>query len=411
MKLLFLSRWLPYPANNGSKLRVYNLIKNLAKRGYEIHLISFYELGEDPELARQPLSQFCANLETVLYKPFRPTSWQSRLAFFSPKPRWAKTTFQAEMARLVEASLASQNVEALLASEIDMAGYGVVAKKYGVPALLEELELGMLYERYSLSSQLKQRLRNGLTWLKMAAYVRSLARKYAAITVASEKEQAIAGKVVRRTPLAVLPNGADLQTYTFHPYQAGKRRNRLIFNGALTFNLNYEAMSYFLNEIFPVIRHKEPDLELLITGRYENLDPLKLVQGRAARLDGVKFSGYLENIGPAVADSRACVVPLLHGGGTRLKILEAFALGTPVIATAKGAEGLAVQPGRDLLVANSPTEFAQAVLDLLADPVLAANLTVNARKLVETYYDWGHITGQLDVLLQRLGSHAQAGRG
>jgi glycosyltransferase involved in cell wall biosynthesis len=411
MKLLFLSRWLPYPANNGSKLRVYNLIKNLAKRGYEIHLISFYELGEDPELAGQPLSQYCASLETVLYKPFRPTSWQGRLAFFSPKPRWAKTTFQAEMARLVKASLASQNIEALLASQIDMAGYGGIAIKYRVPALLEELELSTFHERYGRASSPKQRLRNGLTWLKMAAYVRSLARKYAAITVVSEKEQALVSKVVRRTPLISLPNGADLQTYTFHPYQAGQRRNRLIFNGALTFNLNYEAMDYFLNEIFPLIRQKEPHLELLITGRCENLDPLKLVQGQAARLDGVNFSGYLEDIGPAVADSRACIVPLLQGGGTRLKILEAFALGTPVIATAKGAEGLAVQPGQDLLVANTPTEFAQAVLGLLTDPVLAANLAVNARKLVETYYNWDRITGQLDALLQDLRSRAQAGRG
>jgi glycosyltransferase involved in cell wall biosynthesis len=411
MKLLFLSRWLPYPANNGSKLRVYNLIKNLAKRGYEIHLITFYELGENPELARQPLSQYCASLETVLYKPFRPTSWQSRLAFFSPKPRWAKTTFQAEMARLVEANLASQNIEALLASQIDMAGYGGIAIKYRVPALLEELELSTFHERYSLASSPKQRLRNGLTWLKMAAYVRRLAGKYAAITVVSEKEQALVSKVVRRTPLISLPNGADYQTYAFHPYQAEKRHNRLIFNGALSFNLNYEAMDYFLNEIFPLIRQKEPCLELLITGRCENLDPLKLVREQAARLDGVNFSGYLEDIGPAVADSRACIVPLLQGGGTRLKILEAFALGTPVIATAKGAEGLAVQPGQDLLVANSPTEFAQAVLGLLTDPVLAANLTVNARKLVETYYNWDRITGQLDALLQDLRSRAQAGRG
>ncbi|MDB5080445.1 MAG: hypothetical protein JWP00_2369 [Chloroflexi bacterium] len=407
MNILFLSRWLPYPANNGARLRIFNLLKRLLQQGHRVHLITFYEPGDELHLARQNAGQFCTSLEAVLYKPFQPGSWQSRLAFFSPKPRWAITTYQPEMARLVEASLVYQEFETLVASEIDMACYGIVAKKYGIPALLEGLELAKLYEQFSQAASYKNRLRNGLTWLKMSAYVREIARHYQSVTVVSEKEYNLAGDLVGRDKVTVLPNGADLKGYTFRPYQVESRPKRLIFNGALTFNLNYEAMHFFLNEIFPLLRQQEPELEVLITGRCENLDRLKLVQGQAARLEGVIFTGYVEDIRPIVASSRACIVPLRQGGGTRLKILEAFALGTPVIATTKGAEGLAAQSGQHLLLADEPAEFARSVLRLINQPALAARLTASARRLTEIYYDWDQIALQLHSLLMDLrGGHA-----
>lgn len=409
MNLLFLSRWLPYPANNGSRLRIYNLLKRLLKEGHTVHLITLYEQGDDLALAYQKAADFCTGMEAVLYKPFQPNSLRSRLAFFSLKPRWAVTTYQPEMAELVEAILTIHKIDVLISSQIDMARYGKIADHHEIPALLEELELGKMYEQFSLAPTLKQRLRNSLTWLKMAAYVRQLTRHYQKVTVVSEKELALVGRLVDKNKITVLPNGADLETYAYRPYLAANRPKQIIFNGALSFNLNYEAMHFFLNNIFPLLRKQEPDLELLITGKCENLDRLKLVEGQPARLEGVRFTGYVEDIRPLITASRACVVPLLQGGGTRLKILEAFALGTPVVATTKGAEGLEVQPDRHLLITDDPVEFAHAVLRVINEPELAANLTANARLLTETYYNWDQVGLKLNGLLEELSPRLPVG--
>jgi glycosyltransferase involved in cell wall biosynthesis len=402
MNVLFLSRWLPYPANNGARLRIYNLLTRLLRQGHQVHLLTFYEKGDNLELARQHASEFCTSLETVFYKPFQTKNRQSWLGFLSPQPRSVVTTYLPDMARLVEVCLSFYKIEVVVASEIDMAPYGRVAAKYKIPALLEELELGKIYEQYSYAVNLRSKLRNGLTWWKLAGYVRKLSRHYQTVTVVSEKEHKLVGRLANWGEIAILPNGADLQFYQFHPYQPERRANQLIFNGSLSFDLNYEAARFFLNEIFPLVRQQEPGLELLITGKCDNLDPLKLVLGQPGRLEGVKFTGYVEDIRPLITASRACIVPLLRGGGTRLKILEAFALGTPVVATSKGAEGLDAENNHQLLISDDPADFAHSVLRLLNEPALAAQLAFNARLLTEARYNWDWIGQKLGILLEEL---------
>jgi glycosyltransferase involved in cell wall biosynthesis len=399
MKLLFLSRWLPYPASNGSKLRIYNLLSQLARRGHQIHLLTYYEAGENPQAAAEHMGQFCAKVECVPYKPFRPDNWRSRAGFLALKPRSVLATFQPEMARRVETALVVGKAERLIASEIDMAEYGLLARKYGVPAFLEELEISVLYEQFSKARSPKARARFALTWLKYTNYIRYLARHYPAISVVSEQEQALLRPLAGTTSLHVLPNGASLQTYQFHPYQAAERTNRLVFNGALTFKLNFEAMRYFLNEVFPLVRKADPTMEVWITGKHDGVDLAALLKNGS---DGIVFTGYLDDLRPVIAQSAECIAPLLQGGGTRLKILEAFALGTPVVATSKGAEGLQARSGTHLLIADTPQEFAAAILKLKKEPALAAHLAENARKLVETTYNWDDIVAHLESILQNL---------
>jgi len=395
MNLLYLSRWLPYPATNGSKLRIYNLLKRLAAKGYQIHLLTFYEEGENPQMAVEHLKQFCHEVECVVYKPFQPSSWQSRAAFFAPKPRSVIITYRPEMAQRTEMALASGKIELLIASEIDMAGYGLLAGRYNIPAVLEELEVATVYEQVSRAKSPKERLRYSLTWLKYSAYIRKLARNYKAITIVSEEERKILGSLVGKTSLLLLPNGADLQSYQFRPYLATERSNQLIFNGALTFNLNYEAVQFFLKEISPLLSVAEPTMTLLVTGRYNGVDLAGL-----NITPQVKLTGFVDDLRPLMQDSLVCVASLLRGGGTRLKILEAFALGTPVVATSKGAEGLGAQNEEHLLIADTPRAFAEAILRLKREPELAASLAQNARQLVEARFDWETIAAELDKILQ-----------
>jgi glycosyltransferase involved in cell wall biosynthesis len=206
-----------------------------------------------------------------------------------------------------------------------------------------------------------------------------------------------------RGRVEVVPNGVDCQHN--RPGLVKPAPNTLVFNGALTYSANYDAMRYFLNEIYPLIQQQEPDVSLTITGSTSRVNLSDLRSD-----ESVHLSGYVDDVRPLVAGAWACVIPIRQGGGTRLKILEAMALGTPVVATSKGAEGLDVTPSRDILIADEPAEFAVQVVRLLHDPALREQMATNARRLVEQRYDWAQI-GQCFVdLIEDVASTHVRGR-
>lgn len=395
MKLLFLSRWVPYPADNGSKLRIYNIIKQLSLRGHEVHLISLYSDNEDTQAASAHLGQFCTQVEFLPIKPFIPGHWKAVAAFFSPWPRSVKSTYQPELAARINQLLAPGTFDRLIACQVDMAHYGLLASKYGVPAFLEEVEVGALYEYIKQQKGFKNRFRFGLTWFKLSNYLRHLARFYQAMTVVSEKERKLVSPSTGVLPLYILPNGADLEFYQFNPYRPAEKLPQLIYNGALTFILNYRAVEYFLSQIFPLLKD-QANFKLVVTGNHTGVD---LSNSPAFQSSEVVLTGFVEDIRPLITQSLVCVIPLLEGGGSRLKLLEAFALGTPVVSTSKGAEGIAARHEEHLLIANTPQEFADAILRLYHEPALAQRLATNARRLVEQNFDWQDIVEKLDSII------------
>jgi glycosyltransferase involved in cell wall biosynthesis len=164
-------------------------------------------------------------------------------------------------------------------------------------------------------------------------------------------------------------------------------------------------MRYFLADIYPGIRREVSNVSLTITGNTMGVR-LKDLQLD----DSVRLSGYVDDIKPVIARAAVCVVPLRQGGGTRLKILEAMALGTPVVATSKGAEGLDITPGRDILIADDPAEFAHEVIRLLRNSTLREQVTSNARRLVEQCYDWQQIGRRFVGLVETAASEQSAGK-
>jgi glycosyltransferase involved in cell wall biosynthesis len=158
-------------------------------------------------------------------------------------------------------------------------------------------------------------------------------------------------------------------------------------------------VAYFLRWIWPEIRKAAPEAVFKVTGKVDGVDISRLPLDAHAQL-----AGYQADIRAFIANSWACVVPLRTGGGTRLKILEAMAVGTPVISTEKGAEGLAVTPGEDILIADTAADFAAQTVRLLGDPELRRRLAQNGRRLVEARYNWERIGGQFVNLVEEIGS-------
>ena len=195
-------------------------------------------------------------------------------------------------------------------------------------------------------------------------------------------------------PVEVVPNGVDCRHNL--PGLHSSNDNLLVYNGALTYSANLDAMTYFLSSIFPIVQQQIPDVRLTITGSTAGVDLSSL-----ALTDAVFFSGYVPDVRLPIAQAAVCVVPLRDGGGTRLKILEAMALGTPVVATSKGAEGLDVIDGVHLLIADTPEEFARETIRLLREPKLRSTLAANARRLVVENYDWQQIGDRFVQLIEQ----------
>jgi polysaccharide biosynthesis protein PslH len=169
----------------------------------------------------------------------------------------------------------------------------------------------------------------------------------------------------------------------------------IVHAGALSYSANLDAMGYFLADIFPGVRAAADRVLLRVTG---TAPPAALAA--LPRSPGVEFTGYLADVRPTIAQSWASVVPLRRGGGTRLKILESMALGTPVVATPKGAEGLDVADGQELLIGADPGAFARAVIALLQSPDLRARLARAGRRRVETTYNWREVGRDLCPLVE-----------
>ena len=389
MKILFLSRWFPYPTNNGSKLRIYNLLRGLAPH-HEITLLAFAD-QPDIELEAPEIASICQQIRTVPWRPFNPHSMRARLGFLSMTPRSAIDTYSLEMQQYIRQILSNEAYDLVIASQWSMAGYSNYFQE--VPALFEEVEVGLFFQQYAQAASFRKRFRYGLSWAKRQQYLARLLKNFIACTVVSEEEKQILASIQPNyKAVEIIPNCINL-----NDYQTNARNpepNTLIFTGSFRYHANYEAIVWFLEKVYPHILAKLPDAKLTITGDHAD-KPISVRKN-------VNLVGYIDDIKSLIASSQASVVPLLVGGGTRLKILEAMALNTPVVSTAKGAEGLNVNHEENILIANEPEAFAEAVIRLLRDPDLHKRLSDNAYKLVSEHYNWPNVTPHFISLVDKI---------
>jgi glycosyltransferase involved in cell wall biosynthesis len=384
MRILFLSRWYPFPANNGSKLRIYNLLQGL-KQCHDVTLLSFAEPAEvqrSKEDQNQQDNQARTKaakrdqVHVIPWQPFDPRRTRTRFGYFSPTPRSVIDTYSAEMACALRQLLSAHPIDLVIASQFDMAVYSPTFRH--LPAIFEEVESGVLYERFQGATSALQRMRHGLTWMKHRRFLAALLANFQLCTVASPQEKQILLDCVHpKQRVEVVPNSVDVQSY--RNVRPVKQANTIIFTGAFSFVPNYAAMQWFVGEVFPLVKAQVPNTQLVITGDHAN-KPLPAGEG-------VTLAGYVDDVQTMVASATVSIAPLQTGGGTRLKILEAMALRTPVVATTKGAEGLEAVSGQHLLIADRAEEFAAAIISLLRSTELQNKVADQGYRLVSAKYD------------------------
>jgi glycosyltransferase involved in cell wall biosynthesis len=391
MRILFLSAWHPWPPDNGSKLRVYHLLRALAAR-HAVTLLSFAWDTARPEDATE-LRAWCSQIRTVPLDPFAANRASSLRTFLSPIPLYARPL--ALMVGPMQDLLAEGRFDAVVSSTLAMSAYALQAPPSTIRVLEEHNSLTRwMRERYESAHPGWAQTRCWFAWQKARRFEARRFSQFDLVTMVSDQDRQAAQELVGadKGRVRVVPNGVDC-THN-RPGLATTRPNRLVFNGSLTYYANHDAMRWFLAEIYPRIRAQVPGVSLTITGS------TKGVNTAGWALDpSVRLTGFVEDVRLPVAEAAACVVPIRQGGGTRLKILEAMALGTPVVATSKAAEGLDVTDGEHLRLADDAESFARLTSGLLGNPGLRTCLADNARRLVAERYDWQTIgAGFVDLV-------------
>lgn len=403
MRVLFLSTWFPWPPDNGAKLRVFYLLRALAQ-AHEVTLVSFAFDTARPD-ALGDLSTLCADIRTVSMNPFLVNRVGALRMFLSLSPIVARPI--PAMLRNVADLLHRSQYDAVITSTEVMIAYALRTGPSTVKILEEHNAMSRwARERYDRASGITQRVRCWVSWRKSRWYEGRMYPRFDLVTMVSEvdRQSTLSSVGADRVVVAVVPNGVDCDHN--HPGLAERKSNMLVYNGALTYSANYDAMQWFLAAVYPQIKKRVPDVSLAITGSTKGADLAGLMLD-----DSVRLTGYLDDVRLPVAAATVCVVPIREGGGTRLKILEAMALGTPVVATPKGAEGLNVVNGEHCLIASSPEAFAAQTVSLLRRADLRERFAASARSLVEREFSWEQIGRQFVGLIEEAARTNCATRG
>jgi glycosyltransferase involved in cell wall biosynthesis len=255
------------------------------------------------------------------------------------------------------------------------------------------IEFDIVKRTASAEVSTARRLYSAIDWRKLKREEVAAWRRFDGVSVTSERDGAILSELEPRTKVSVVPNGVDIDL--FKPATTEPDRDSLLFFGAMNYYPNQDGLTYFIEQIFPLILAKRPSTKLWVVGPAP--DSVKRLQG-----PNIEVTGFVDAVEPYIDAATAAIVPLRLGGGTRLKIVEAMSKAKPIISTRVGAEGIDVVDGESALLADDPRRFADHVESVLADAALAKRLGTAARQLAEARYSWPALVAGLERFYDRL---------
>ena len=378
MRVLFIPSRFPQDLRRGDELRAYQHLRELAKR-HAITLLAFAPGGAE-STAQVEIRQWCERVVTVKQ------GFGGRLAAIVRALRGA-VPLQGAMNATRAFGDALQ--ELLRSSEFDVA-HVQLARMGEVLPLLDRLPC-VLDLIDALSANMARRARYDRGPMRLLAsheaarllpYERGLCERVAAATVSSTRDRVVLGEDLPM--LHVVANGIDADQFAFSTQ--AREPDRLVFSGNLGYFPNADAAIWFVREVLPLLVARHPNIEIDLVGAR----PAAALRRLARNRHGVRLVGPVADMPMHLSRAAVAVVPMRAGSGQQIKILEAMGCGTPVVATSLAAAGLDAVAGRDLLVADDASAFADAVSRLLGDRELADRLARNARELVEQRYTWRH---------------------
>ncbi len=391
MRILFLTQVLPYPLDAGPKTRAYYVLRALAQ-SHRVTLLSFVRSSDSPA-AVDHLRRFCARVETVPISRSRlRDGWFLARSLLGATPFVIARDRVAAMDQAIRGLVAEEPFDAVHADQLWMADYALAAQATHPPGAQPVSVLDQHNATWRIFDRLASGEPNPLKRSLLAVESRKLARfeldvcrRFDAVTWVTQEdvdEMAAAAGGLPVPNAGVIPICIDADAEP--PIERAAQPRRVTFLGGLHYPPNAQGILWFAQQIFPSVLAAAPDAVLTVIGR----DPPAALQTLGLPSGALDVAGYVDDPRPYLQQSAAFLVPLLAGGGMRVKIIDGWRWGLPIVSTRVGAEGIRYNDGRELLVADDPKTFAAAVVRLLRDPALQEQVGCAGRRWVEQEYHW-----------------------
>ena len=382
MKVLLLTQVLPYPPDSGPKVKTFYVLKYLAQK-HEVTLVSFVR-GDQSEHIRV-LESYCKTIHTI---PMKRSFGQNLTALFKSlvgnSPWMMARDDIKEMRQLVDHLATQEKFDVAHADQLNMAQYAQRVK--GARHVLDAHNaLWVLYQR--LAQTMGRGVKRWLLerdWRLLKEYEGSICLEFDQVLTVSDEdkasfEEAMGGK---KREIHVIPIAVDSDE--LQAIRRDKDASHIVSIGTMYWPPNIDGMMWFLDNVLPLIWAKRPKTVCDIIGARP---PQQLIDYGKSHTE-VNVTGYVDDTTTYLQKAGLMIVPLRAGGGMRVKILNALSQALPLVTTTLGCEGIQVEHGRHLLIADTPSEFAEAVLWLLDNPDLANKLGENGRRLIQEKYDY-----------------------
>ena len=389
MEFLFITPRLPYPPHGGDKLRVFNFIKYLSRK-HSIYLVSFIESEKELEYVA-PMKKYCVNVEVILLKPAR--SYISCLLYsLSLVPFQVAYYRDRRMKDKISEVINREKIDGIYIHLLRMAQYVKDVKE--INRILD------LTDSLSLSLKRSLKFRNHffflfyfIEWLKINIYEPRIIKYFNKCLLISEADTKTSGSLRQAGNVSVISNGVDFEY--FNPTGKQYNPNLIVFIGNLHSFPNRDAVLYFYRDIFPLIKKEIPDIKFYIVG----INPPKKIL-ELAKDKNVIITGEVDDSRPYLSDAAALVCPIRVATGMQNKILEAMAMGLPVISTSIATLWLDEKENSGILIGDTAAEFAKKAIEVIKDKNLREKLSVSARRLVVENYDWNKNIMKLELLFE-----------
>ncbi len=404
MKILVLAPQWPDPPRQGAAIRNLHILLYMARR-HDVYLLTF---ACDGDMQMQRLERVCKYI-AVLPVPARSYVTRLNQLATSSVPDMAWRLHSDAMQKRIGELSSDVQFDAIHIEGIEMAPYALQIQEQH-PEIRSRLTYDAHNAEYLLQrrayktdighpDRLPRAFYSLVQWRRLSAFEQHVCRLSNSVLAVSERDKAALSKLVpdKSDAIQVLPNGVDPLYWSreadYPPVDLHEGVDALVFDGTMDFRPNGDAVLWFANKVWPLIRADRPNASFYIVGR--NPPPSVVALGMRS---GITVTGAVADTRGWVAGSTVYVVPMRMGGGVRLKVLQAMAMGCAIVSTPMGADGISARHGTDLLLARSPADFAAATLSLLSDAGLRSRLGGAAHERVAAMYAWDKLLPVLDEL-------------
>jgi len=405
MKILWISHILPYPPKGGVTQRSYNLIQEVSKRN-EVFLFAINQrawLPTEQEVlkAKVEFERFCN-----LVKIFELPSDKSKFAWYKLviKSLFKKDGYTVNWTKLnkivikLKKFFDDHRVDVVHFDTIGLAYYERYIPK-GIFKVLNHhnIESLMMLRRAKNEKNLIKKIYFYIEGIKLREYEKKMCPLFNINLVVSDLDKERLLSIIPDLNIDIIPNGVDINY--FKPLKINFKKKNIIFAGSLDWYPNDDAVIYFIKDIWPIIKKRYQTVTFTIIGRNPSNRVRKLVEKDAF----LRLTGFVDDVRPFFNEAEVYVCPIRDGGGTKLKLLDAMAMGKAIVTTRVGAEGLDVENERHVVIADDPKNFALQISRLFENPSFGEYLGKNARQLVEDKYSWEIIGKKLNNIYSSLG--------